>query len=135
MKYAIRFYSKTGNTERLANAVSEVLDIPAYDISYKLTEDVDILFFGSGVYGCALDPAVVSFISDIEVNVGEFVNFSTAGMMMSNYDLVKDVLSTTDIVLSEKEFHCPGSFVGLNVGRPNDDDVVNIKSFVNDFLV
>lgn len=134
MKYAVRYYSKSGNTELLARAVSEVLDVPAYDISHKLTEDVDVIFFGSAVYGCALDPAVVSFISDIDVGVGEFVNFSTSGMMESNYELVGDVLSTSGIVLSEREFHCPGSFVGLNVGRPNDDDIAAIKRFVSDFL-
>lgn len=134
MKYAIRYYSKSGNTQKLADAISEVLDVPAYDISHTLTEDVDILFFGSGVYGCALDPAVITFISDIDVNVGEFVNFSTAGMMTSNYEMIKDVISTTDMVLSQREFHCPGSFVGLNDGRPNDDDIEDIKKFLGDFI-
>ena len=134
MKFAIRYYSKSGNTEKLAKAVSDVLDVPAYDIGHDLTEDVDVLFFGSGVYGCALDPAVVSFISNIRVNVGCFVNFSTAGMMTSNYDMVRDVLSTSDIVLSDREFHCPGSFVGLNDGRPNDNDVEDVKKFAEGFL-
>lgn len=54
MKYAIRYYSKSGNTEKLAQVASQVLDIPALDITNPLEEDVDILFFGSGVYGCAL---------------------------------------------------------------------------------
>ncbi len=134
MKCAIRYYSKSGNTEKLANAISEVLDVPAYDISNELTEDVDVLFFGSGVYGCALDPAVIKFISNIEVDVGEFVNFSTAGMMTSNYDLIRDVLNTTNISLSDYEFHCPGSFVGLNDNRPNEEDIINVKKFVYDFL-
>lgn len=134
MKYAIRYYSKSGNTEKLANAISEVLDVPAYDISHELTEDVDVLFFGSGVYGCALDPAVVKYISNIGVNVGEFVNFSTSGMMTSNYYLIKNVINTTNIPLSDCEFHCPGSFVGLNADRPNEEDIVNVKKFVYDFL-
>lgn len=134
MKYAIRYYSKSGNTEKLANAISEVLDVPAYDISHELTEDVDVLFFGSGVYGCALDPAVVKYISNIGVNVGEFVNFSTSGMMTSNYYLIKNVINTTNISLSDCEFHCPGSFVGLNADRPNEEDIVNVKKFVYDFL-
>lgn len=134
MKYAIRYYSKSGNTEKLANAISEVLDVPAYDISHELTEDVDVLFFGSGVYGCALDPAVVKYISNIGVNVGELVNFSTSGMMTSNYYLIKNVINTTNISLSDCEFHCPGSFVGLNANRPNEEDIVNVKKFVYDFL-
>lgn len=134
MKFAIRYYSKSGNTEKLANAISEELNVPALDITHELDEDVDVLFFGSGVYGCALDPAVIKYISNINVNVGEFVNFSTAGMMDSNYNFISDVLDNTNISLSDYEFHCPGSFVGLNENRPNDEDVVNIKKFVNDFL-
>lgn len=133
MKYAIRYYSKSGNTKKLASAISEVLGVPSRDISHELTEDVDILFFGSGVYGCALDPAVIKFISNINVNIGEFVNFSTSGIMESNYNLIKDVLANTNIKLSENEFHCPGSFVGLNKDRPNGDDELNIKDFVQNF--
>ena len=134
MKFAIRYYSKSGNTEKLALALSEYLDVPAYDISHELTEDVDVLFFGSGVYGCALDPAVISFIGNIDVNVGEFVNFSTAGMMQSNYELIGDVIGNTGINLSSSEFHCPGSFVGLNADRPNNEDVADFICFVKDFL-
>lgn len=134
MKYAIRYYSKSGNTKKLADAISEVLDVPAYDLSHELTEDVDVLFFGSGVYGCALDPAVIKFISSISVNVDQLVNFSTSGMMTSNYELMRKVINTTNIALSEYEFHCPGSFVGLNENRPDEEDIVNIKKFVYDFL-
>ncbi len=133
MKYAIRYYSKSGNTEKLANAISEVLEVPALDISHELEEDVDVLFFGSGVYGCALDPAVIKFISNINVEVGEFVNFSTSGIMESNYELIGNVLNNTNIKLSNKEFHCPGSFVGMNTDRPNSEDVSDIKKFVQNF--
>ena len=135
MKYAIRYYSKSGNSEKLANAISEVLDVPAYDISHELSEDVEILFFGSGVYGCALDPAVIKFISNLSVNIGEFVNFSTSGIMESNYNLIKDLLDNTNIKLSENEFHCPGSFVGMNKDRPNEVDESNIKDFVNKYFI
>lgn len=134
MKCAIRYYSKSGNTQKLAEVISEVIDEPALDISHELTEDVDVLFFGSGVYGCALDPAVIKFISNISVDVGELVNFSTSGMMTSNYQLMKNVIKTTDISLSEYEFHCPGSFVGLNKGRPDDNDIINFKKFLYGFL-
>lgn len=135
MKYAIRYYSKSGNTKRLADALSDFLDVPALDISHPLTEDVDVLFFGSGVYGCALDPGVISFIGGIDVDVDLFVNFSTSGIMESNYMLMGDVLANTNIVLSDYEFHCPGSFVGMNEGRPDDGDVKNFISFVKNFLI
>ncbi len=134
MKYAIRYYSKSGNTKRLADALSDYLNVPALDISHDLTEDVDVLFFGSGVYGSSLDPGVISFISNIGVRVGDFVNFSTSGIMESNYLLISDVLENTCISLSDCEFHCPGSFVGMNAGRPDDGDIQDFINFVKDFL-
>ena len=127
MKYAIRYYSKTGNTEKLAKIISEELNIPAENISKPLEEDVDILFFGSGVYGNALDPAVNKYLDNIEVNVGELVNFSTSGIMESNYQLIKDAIKTSKIILSADEFHCPGSFVTYNKNRPNEEDFSNLR--------
>lgn len=134
MKYAIRYYSKTGNTEKLANAISEITKTPAYDLTKQLEEDTDILFFGSGVYGCALDPKVINYLSDITVKIGTIINFSTSGMMESNYHLIRDVISNTDLNLSEKEFHCPGTFVDVNQGRPNNQDIENLKEFVKTVL-
>ena len=43
MKYAIRYYSKSGNTKKLASAISEVLGVPSRDISHELTEDVEAI--------------------------------------------------------------------------------------------
>jgi flavodoxin len=130
MKYAIRYYSKSGNTKKLANTLSEIINVPALDITNAITEDTDVLFFGSGVYGCALDPAVIKYLSNIEVKIGTLINFSTSGIMESNYDLIKDVLKNTNIDLSENEFHCPGSFVTFNNGRPNDNDLSNFNKFI-----
>ena len=44
MKYAVRFYTKTGNTKRLAEAIAEELGIEALPLSAPITEAVDIRF-------------------------------------------------------------------------------------------
>ena len=43
MKFAVRYYTKTGNTKKLALAVAQALGVEALPISEPLTEPVDIL--------------------------------------------------------------------------------------------
>ena len=40
MKIAIRYYTKTGNTKKLAEAISEVVNVEAKTVAEPLTEDV-----------------------------------------------------------------------------------------------
>ncbi len=45
MKIAIRYFSRTGHTEKMAAVVSEVTGVKAETIDVPVTEDTDILFF------------------------------------------------------------------------------------------
>ena len=47
MKIAVRYYTKTGNTRRLAEAVAEAVGAEALPISEPVTEKADILFLGN----------------------------------------------------------------------------------------
>ena len=44
MKIAVRYYTKTGNTKRLAAAIAEAVGAEALPISAPINEPVDILF-------------------------------------------------------------------------------------------
>lgn len=46
MKIAVRYYTKTGNTKRMAEAVAKAVGVEALPISTPITEPVDILFLG-----------------------------------------------------------------------------------------
>lgn len=47
MTYAVRFYTKTGNTKKLAQAIAGELGVEALPISEGVNEKVDILFLGN----------------------------------------------------------------------------------------
>ena len=129
MKIAIRYYTKTGNTKKLAEAISSVANVEAKSIDEKLSEDVDILFLGSSVYAAGVDKRVKEFIKNIDVNVGCVVNFSSAAIIESTYSQVKKEVEAKGIKMSEDEFHCRGAFKFVHRGRPNDDDLKDIKEF------
>ena len=134
MKIAIRYYTKTGNTKKLAEAISQVVNVEAKTVDEPLTEDVDILFLGSAVYAAGIDAKIKEFIKSIDVNVGEVVNFSSAALIESTYKQVKKEVEAKGIKMSDKEFHCRGAFKLVHRGRPNQDDLKNVQEFAKGII-
>jgi flavodoxin len=129
MKIAIRYYTKTGNTKKLAESIASVVNVEAKTVDEPLTEDVDILFLGSAVYAAGIDKKVKEFIKNIDVNVGSVVNFSSAALIESTYKQVKSEVEKKGLNMSEDEFHCRGAFKFVHRGRPNEDDLKDIQEF------
>lgn len=130
MKIAIRYYSKTGNTKKLADAISKTTGIPAETVDQPLTEPVDILFLGSSVYAAGVDDAVKKFVATLnKEKVKKVVNFSTAALIASTYKQIKKLLEPKQIPLAEQEFHCRGSFKVMHKGRPGEEDLKAVQEF------
>ena len=134
MKIAIRYYTKTGNTKKLAEAISQVVNVEAKTVDEPLTEDVDILFLGSAVYAAGIDGKIKEFIKNIDVNVGEVVNFSSAALIESTYGHVKKEVEAKGIKMSENEFHCRGAFKFVHRGRPKEKDLKNVQEFAKGII-
>ena len=130
MKVAVRYYTKTGNTKRLAEAVAEAVGTQALPISVPISEPVDILFLGNSYYAFSIDPEVRKFVTSLDKNrVGKIVNFGSAAMLNSTWKKVKAVADKVGIPMDEREFHCKGEFKGLHKGRPNEDDLSAAAEF------
>ena len=90
MTYAVRYYTKTGNTKKLADAVAAALGVTAKPISEPVTEKVDLLFLGNSYYAFTIDPEVRKFVASLDKEkVGKIVNFGSAAMLNSTYKKVK----------------------------------------------
>ena len=124
MTYAVRYYTKTGNTKRLAEAVAGELGVEALPVSDPIEEKVDVLFLGNSYYAFSIDPEVRSFVASLDKDkVGRIVNFGSAAMLNSTYKKVKAEADKVGIPMMDKEFHCKGEFKGVHKGRPNADDL------------
>lgn len=135
MKFAVRYYTKTGNTKKLADAIAKVLGVEALPISTPIDEAVDILFLGNSYYAFSIDPEVIKFIDSLNKDmVGKIVNFGSATMLNSTWKKVKKESDKVGISLDEREFHCKGEFKGLHKGRPNEEDLMAAKDFAKKFL-
>ena len=135
MTYAVRYYTKTGNTKRLADAIAKELGVEALPISEPVNEAVDILFLGNSYYAFNIDPEVKAFVASLDKNkVGKIVNFGSAAMLNSTYKKVKAEADKVGVKMDANEFHCKGEFKGIHKGRPNNEDVAAAAAFARKYL-
>ena len=129
MKIAVRYYTRSGNTKKLADAISEALNIEAFDVSVPLREKADILFLGCSYYAFDVDEAVKDFIVNNKDHIGGIVCFGTSAMMKSMKKPVSKVAKTVGVTVSDKEFHCHGRFGKIHKRHPDADDLKAASEF------
>ena len=130
MKIAVRYYSKTGNTEKLAKAIAEAVGVEALSTDSPLKEPVDLLFLGSSVYAAGVAQEVKDFIAALDRDtVGQVAAFSTAALLSSTYKQIAKLLAPRNIPLSQDEFHCRGRFHAAHKDRPNAADLAAAAAF------
>jgi flavodoxin len=135
MTFAVRYYTKTGNTKKLAEAVAKELGVEALPITEPVTEKVDILFLGNSYYAFSIDPEVRKFVASLDKDIiGKIVNFGSAAMLNSTYKKVKAEAAKVGIPMEEKEFHCRGEFKGVHKGKPDAADLKAAADFAKGFL-
>ena len=130
MNIAVRYYTRSGNTKKLAEAAAQAVSVSAQDISVPLTEKVDILLLGCSYYAFDVDQAVKEFLFSNRENIGKIVCIGTSAMMKSIRKPVKKIADSIGIAVADEEFHCRGQFGKLHKGRPNADDIKACSAFV-----
>lgn len=129
MNIAVRYYTRSGNTKKLADAIAEVTGVQAEDISVPLTEMVDILFLGNSYYGFDIDEMVKAFVKDNKDNIGKIANFGTSAIMGFTKKLVTKLAEEQGVAMVDEVFHCYGSFGPMHKNRPNEKDVEDVKAY------
>ncbi|MBQ3072255.1 MAG: flavodoxin, partial [Oscillospiraceae bacterium] len=110
MKVAVRYYTRSGNTEKLAAAIAQAAGVKAELVSRPLDDKVDVVFLGCSYYAFDVDEAVKRFIEENKENIGKIVCFGTSAMMKSTHKPMKKVTDAAGVLLAREEFHCRGSF-------------------------
>ncbi|MBQ9783838.1 MAG: flavodoxin [Clostridia bacterium] len=134
MNHQVRYYTRSGNTEKLAKAIADAVGCSAQSIEVPLEEKVDILFLGCSYYAFDMDETVKKFIADNKDNIGKIVCFGTSAMMKSMKKPMRKVTEACGVLLAEEEFHCRGKFGSIHKNRPNDDDLKNAADFAKKII-
>ena len=134
MNIAVRYYTRSGNTKKLADAVAKAASVESKDIACPLGERADILFLGCSYYAFDVDEAIKKFIIENKDNIGKIVCIGTSAMMRSMKKPVKKVADTVGVAVAEEEFHCRGEFAKFHKGRPNEKDLADVSAFAKSVI-
>ena len=87
----IRYFtkSKKGNTKKLADFISNKLQIEALDVTNKLDESADILILVNALYANNIDKEVKLFLEVNKDNIKKLVNVCSSASGKSTYKRVK----------------------------------------------
>ncbi len=108
----VRYFSRSGNTKVIAEAIAVTADTEAKDISAAVDAQTDILFLGGAVYAFHIAGKLKKFIKMLSPALsGKVAVFSTAGDPRGASHLIKKQLLKCGITPMEREFHCTGAAV------------------------
>ncbi len=129
MTVAVRYFSRSGNTRKVAEAIAEAVGVKAETTEVPLDGKTDLLFLGSAVYAAGVDPAINAFIESNAEKIGKIANFSTAAVISSTFKQVKKIADENNVTMLDKEFHCRGKFTVMHANRPNEKYLAAAKEF------
>jgi flavodoxin len=135
MNTAVRYYSKSGNTKKLAEAIAKSVGTTAESIDKAIAEPVELLLLGGAVYAGKIDTHLRDFISRLSPNIVKSVAvFSTAAGGKSIQPQVAELLKGKGIPIIGDGFSCKGKFLLANLGRPNEQDCAAAAEFTKNLL-
>ncbi len=129
-KVAVRYFSKSGNTKKLADEIAKTVGCKAEQIPAPIDGNIEILFLGASVYWGGISSEVKAYIQTLDKSkIGKVVVFSTSALAERAFPQIQKKLQDKGISVESKNFYCRGEFTALHKGRPNQDDLKAAKKF------
>lgn len=130
MNVAVRYFTKSGNTAKVAEAIAKSAGAEAQLISEPVVTPVDILFLGGSVYAFGVDESIKTFIENLDASLIKAVSvFSTSAIVKSANPEMEKLLENKGIKVLRPGFYCRGSYIFMHKGRPNAQDLQDAAGF------
>ncbi|MBQ6519554.1 MAG: hypothetical protein IJI14_12605 [Anaerolineaceae bacterium] len=130
MNYAVRYYSKSGNTKAVAEAIAKAAGVPAVSVDNAdaaLSSPVDVLFIGGALYAYGIDSRLKDYLKTLTKNdVKKAVVFSTSWISKHAIDLIKKGLAEQGIPAETEVFYVRN--------KPNEAQLKEAAGFAQKFL-
>ena len=126
---AVRYYTRSGNTKKLAAAVARAVKAGEKPVSADLPGRTGLLFLGCSVYGGTFHPEVGEFLVRNEEKIGKICVFGSSASGRTVRKRLKKMLESTEITVLDEEFICPGKFLFLHKKRPDQTDLERAAAF------
>jgi flavodoxin I len=128
MKILITYYSKTGNTEKIAKSMFEALksenvDLLAIDkVSPNSIGGYDIMLLGSGIYASRIDKSILNLIKNapnLPPKIAYFCTHASLNLYQTPFERVNKILESSTSALVG-EFDCTGDNLGIPLEKQMD---------------
>jgi len=131
--FDVVYYSRTGNTKKVAEAIATELGVTAGDVAAKkgLAEDFFVLL-GSGCYGGEPGKELQEFIDRNDFKGRQVALFGTSEGGKGDEVRVMEELLKPKGALIKGIFYCKGQSGSLSVGHPSDDDLAQAREFAKE---
>ena len=130
MNYAVRYYSRSGNTKGIADAFANELGVEAISAESKaaeINEEVDVLFIGGALYAYGIDEHLARFIERLQSDkVKKAVIFSTSWISKHAIDLIRESLEEKGIAVEDESFY--------SRGKPSAKDLEKAAKFAKSYM-
>lgn len=109
MSAAVRYYSRSGNTKAVAEAIAKAAGLDAVSVDSAdaaIKEPVDVLFIGGALYAYGLDKRMKAYLKALKKEDAKTaVIFSTSAISKHSIDLIKRGLTEAGIPVEEESFY------------------------------
>jgi flavodoxin len=141
MNTRVAYYSVTGNTRKIADAIARSTDCSTVTIGQDQLdgEQIDLLFLGAAVYAThdhGVHAAVRKFIGGLEpATIKKVALFSTGFIQSEAIPMMRRLLVARGIKVAEESYFCLGRFALFNMGHPNAKEIEAAAAFAKKLSV
>lgn len=136
MKALVVYFSRGGNTKKVASIIANELGSQAVDADRQRpdTSDVDLLVIGSGTYEGKPGQKILDFLRQLQpVQCKKAAVFATCGFIAppESINIIKKELQSKgyEVIL---DFYCFGEYRTAKQGHPNETDLTDARAFAAD---
>ncbi len=108
METAVRYYSKLGNTKKIAEAIAEETGVKAVSVTDEpdLTEYVGILFLGGAPYANIMAPQLREYAEQLSSDkIGRVILFTTSNWSRRTVRALRKILTEKGIPVEKHYFY------------------------------
>ncbi len=130
MNIAVRYYSRSGNSKLIAEAIAKAADTAAVSVDSSdaaLSEPADVLFIGGALYAYGLDSHMNEYLRTLKKeDVKLAVIFTTTWISKHSITLIRKALTEAGITVCDESFYVRG--------KPGEKQLSDAGAFAAKFV-
>ena len=129
MKFQVIYFSRKGNTKKVAEAIASEFDVEVEDVKDAKLDKNAFIFLGSGCYGGKPAKLMTNFIQNNDFRSRNVALFGTSasggGKEVAE---MERILGAAEAAI-KGTFFCKGKFIFFNRDRPSEEDLKGAQNF------